>query len=345
MPGKKYGRAHAIPLSVAPMMDRTDRHFRFFMRQMTKHTLLYTEMVTTGAVIRGHRERIIGYDPIEKPLALQLGGDDPTALAECARIAEGEGYDEVNLNVGCPSDRVQNGNFGACLMAQPHIVAEGVAAMRNAVKIPVTVKHRIGIDDFDSYEFMLKFVDVVAQAKADRFSVHARKALLQGLSPKDNRSIPPLRYEDIYRLKRERPDLCIEINGGIRSLESVQDHLHYVDGVMIGRAAYEDPYIFAEADKKIFKDKDAPIRRRTEIVHACLDYADAWVKTGGRLHAVSRHLLTLFARQAGARIFRRHISEQAPRTGSDSKVLLEALKMMQDAKPSINQHSIEHGAG
>ena len=318
------------------MMDRTDRHFRYIMRQMTKHTLLYTEMVTTGAVLHGERDRIIGYNPIEKPLALQLGGDDPQALAECARIAEGEGYDEVNINVGCPSDRVQNGNFGACLMSQPELVAEGVAAMRAAVKIPVTVKHRIGIDDFDSYEFMLRFVDVVSKSESDRFSVHARKAHLQGLSPKENRTVPPLRYDDVYRLKKERPDLCIEINGGIRTLEDAQDHLQHVDGVMIGRAAYEDPYIFAEADTKIFKDPNATIRSREEIVHACLDYADAWVKKGGRLHAVSRHLLTLFARQAGARAFRRHISEQAPKIGSDSRILIEALQKMKDAQPDLS---------
>jgi len=331
--GHKFDRAHGMPLSVAPMMDRTDRHFRYFMRQMTKHTLLYTEMVTTGAVIHGERERIIGYHPIEKPIALQLGGDDPKALAECAKIAEDYGYDEVNLNVGCPSDRVQNGNFGACLMSQPELVAEGISAMRNAVKIPVTVKHRIGIDDFDSYEFMLRFVDIVAQAKADRFSVHARKAHLQGLSPKENRTVPPLRYDDVYRLKVERPDLCIEINGGIRSLDEVTDHLAHVDGVMIGRAAYEDPYLFALADSKIFKDEHAKVPTRTDVVHACLDYADAWIKKGGRLHAVSRHLLTLFARQPGARAFRRHLSEQAPRLGASSEVLLVAIKKMEDARP------------
>ena len=249
-------------------MDRTDRHFRFIMRQMTKKTLLYTEMVTTGAVIHGERERIIGYNAIEKPLVLQVGGDDPKALTECARIAEGAGYDEININVGCPSDRVQNGNFGACLMSQPELVAEGVAEMRKAVKIPVTVKHRIGIDDFDSYEFMLKFVDTVSQSGADRFSVHARKAFLQGLSPKENRTVPPLRYEDVYRLKRERPDLWIEINGGIRTLEATQEHLHHVDGVMIGRAAYEDPYIFARADRDIFKDESAVIPSREDIVLA-----------------------------------------------------------------------------
>ena len=326
-------RAPSIPLSVAPMMDRTDRHFRYIMRQMTKKTLLYTEMVTTGAVIHGERERIIGYNPIEKPLVLQVGGDDPKALTECARIAEGEGYDEININVGCPSDRVQNGNFGACLMAQPELVAEGVAQMRKAVKIPVTVKHRIGIDDFDSYEFMLKFVDTVSQSGADRFSVHARKAFLQGLSPKENRTVPPLRYEDVYRLKRERPDLWIEINGGIRTLAATQEHLQHVDGVMIGRAAYEDPYIFARADRDIFHDESAKVPSREDVVLACVDYANAWIKKGGRLHAISRHLLTMFAHQPGARAFRRYISEHAPRAGSDATILIEALKRMQDARP------------
>jgi tRNA-dihydrouridine synthase A len=337
--GKIFGRALAMPLSVAPMMDRTDRHFRFVMRQMTKHTLLYTEMITTGAVIHGERERIIGFDPVEKPLSLQLGGDDPKALAECAKIAEDYGYDEVNLNVGCPSDRVQSGHFGACLMAQPERVADGIHAMRSAVSIPVTVKHRIGIDDQDSYEEMLHFVDVVSKSGADRFSVHARKALLQGLSPKENRTIPPLRYEDVYRLKRDRPHLCVEINGGIRNLGEAKSHLTQVDGVMIGRAAYEDPYIFAGADKKIFMDDQAKIPSRIEIIHACLDYADAWVKNGGRLHAVSRHLLTLFSRQAGARIFRRHISEQAPKAEATSTVLIEALAKMQECQEDISANS------
>ena len=232
------------------MMDRTDRHFRFFLRRITRHTLLYTEMVTTGAVIHGDRERLLGFDLREKPVALQLGGDDPRALAECARIGEGFGYDEINLNVGCPSDRVQKGRIGACLMAEPERVADGVEAMRAAVSIPVTVKHRIGIDHLDRYEDMARFVTTVAAAGSDRFTVHARIAWLQGLSPKENRDIPPLRYDDVYRLKREHPDLSIEINGGVRSLDGVEEHLREVDAVMIGRAACDDPYLFAEADRR-----------------------------------------------------------------------------------------------
>ena len=227
------------PVSIAPMMKRTDRHFRYFMRGISKHALLYTEMVTTGALIHGPRERLLRYHADEHPISLQLGGDDPNELRLCARMAEDAGYDEVNLNVGCPSDRVQNGQFGACLMKRPERVAEAVVAMKAEVRIPVTVKHRIGVDDLDQYEDMLNFVDIVSKAKADRFSVHARKAWLQGLNPKENREIPPLRYDEVYELKRVRPDLEIEINGGIKTIESMTSHLEHVDAVMIGRAVYE----------------------------------------------------------------------------------------------------------
>ena len=225
------------PVSIAPMMKRTDRHFRYFMRGISKHALLYTEMVTTGALIHRPRERLLRYHADEHPISLQLGGDDPNELRLCARMAEDAGYDEVNLNVGCPSDRVQNGQFGACLMKRPERVAEAVVAMKAEVKIPVTVKHRIGVDDLDQYEDMLNFVDIVSQAKADRFSVHARKAWLQGLNPKENREIPPLRYDEVYELKRVRPDLEIEINGGIKTIESMASHLEHVDAVMIGRGS------------------------------------------------------------------------------------------------------------
>lgn len=315
------------PLSVAPMMQRTDRHFRWLMRRITRHTLLYTEMVHTGAILFGDRERHLDFSPEEHPLALQLGGDDPDALAECARVAEGWGYDEVNLNVGCPSDRVQRGRFGACLMAEPERVAQAVEAMRRATRIPVTVKHRVGIDDLDSYEDLLRFVDVVAAAGCDRFSVHARKAWLQGLSPKDNRTIPPLRYEDVYRLAAERPDLVVEINGGVRDLDAAAGHLEHVDAVMIGRAAYDDPWLFATADPLHF-GVPAPSSSRHEVVEAALDYAAAWTEAGGRLHPISRHLLSLFHGRPGARAYRRYISEHASRPGAGAEVLRDALRLV-----------------
>ncbi|MDJ0969872.1 MAG: tRNA dihydrouridine(20/20a) synthase DusA, partial [Kiloniellales bacterium] len=234
------------------MMDWTDRHCRYLLRLISRRTLLYTEMVPTGAVLHGDRARFLGFDPAERPLALQLGGAEPEDLAACARLAEAEGYDEVNLNVGCPSDRVQHARFGACLMAEPALVARCIAAMQDAVGIPVTVKSRIGIDDQDDYVDLLRFVDSVASVGCRSFTVHARKAWLEGLSPKQNREIPPLNYERVYRLKAERPDLEIVINGGIRSLDEAEAHLARVDGVMIGRAAYQDPYLLAEADRRLF---------------------------------------------------------------------------------------------
>ena len=312
------------PLSVAPMMDRTDRHFRYFMRCLSRRALLYTEMITVPAILSGDRERLLGYDPSEHPIALQVGGDDPGALAEVARIAEGLGYDEINLNVGCPSDRVQNGRFGACLMKDPPRVAAAVASMKVAVSIPVTVKHRIGVDDLDRYEDMRRFVDVVAESGADRFSVHARKAWLSGLSPKENRTIPPLRYPEIYRLKAERPDLEIEINGGVKTLDEVGTHLLHVDAVMIGRAAYDDPFLFANVDHRFYGEAPATLTRH-DAVRALVPYAARWVAEGGRLHAVTRHILGLFNGQPGARAFRRHLSEHGPRPGADADVLLAAL--------------------
>ncbi len=309
------------------MMDRTDRHYRFFMRQITRHTLLYSEMVTTGAILNGDRERLLGFDPREKPLALQLGGDDAKELAECAAIAEGLGYDEINLNVGCPSDRVQKGRFGACLMAEPGRVADAVVAMRRAVALPVTVKHRIGIDDLDRYEDMRAFVEVVAAAGCDRFSVHARKAWLSGLSPKENREVPPLRYGDVYRLKRELPRLAIEINGGITSLEAAGQHLRHVDGVMIGRAAYDRPYLFAGADRRFFGVDDPPPTRR-QVVDALVPYLADWHQRGLAAGRVTRHVLQLFAGQPGARAWRRYLSENTP--GAGPEILREALKRVPD---------------
>jgi len=300
------------------MMDRSDRHFRRMMRLITRHTLLYTEMVTCPAVLRGDRERVLGFEPAQHPLALQLGGDDPEALAECARVAAAYGYDEVNLNVGCPSDRVQSGNFGACLMREPERVAAGVAAMRAAVDLPITVKHRIGVDELDRYEDMLHFVDVVAAAGCDRFSVHARKAWLRGLSPKQNRTIPPLRYADVHRLKRERPELTIEINGGVRSLDEVAAQLEQVDAVMIGRAAWDDPWLFADVDRRLF-EASAPPPTRAQVVEGYLEHVERWLgratKHGPSPTILLRPLLNLFAGQHDARRWKRRVSDkcQAPR--------------------------------
>ncbi len=303
-------RGRNRPLSIAPMMKRTDRHYRFLMRQLTRETLLYTEMVTTGALLFGHKQRYLDFHPMERPLALQLGGDDPEALALCARMGEDHGYDEINLNVGCPSDRVQKGRFGACLMAEPERVAEAVVAMRAVVNIPVTVKHRIGIDHLDRYEDMLRFVDVVTPSGCDRFTVHARKAWLSGLSPKQNRTIPPLRYEDVHRLKAERQRLMVEINGGFRTLAAVQAQLEFVDAVMIGRAAYEEPMIFAGADRLIFGDRTPP-PTAIEACQAMVPYAAEWLGQGGRLHQVTRHMHHLFNGTPGARLWRRRMSEIA----------------------------------
>ncbi|MCB9766324.1 MAG: tRNA dihydrouridine(20/20a) synthase DusA [Alphaproteobacteria bacterium] len=316
-------RGQTSPLSIAPMMDRTDRHFRALMRQVTRRTLLYTEMVTTGALLHGDPARHLDFDPVERPLSLQLGGDDPAALAACARMAETWGYDEVNLNVGCPSGRVQSGNFGVCLMGDPQRVADGVAAMRAAVSLPVTVKHRIGFDDLDRYADMLRFVDVVAAAGADRFTVHARKAWLKGLSPKENRNVPPLRYGDVHRLKRERPGLSIEINGGVRSLDAAAAQLAHVDAVMIGRAAYDDPLLFAPADRR-FYDLDRDEVDAFEVVEGMLPYVARRTEAGDLLHHITRHMLNLFAGQPGARGWRRHLSRHRRGVGREAVAMLQA---------------------
>ncbi|MEM8777795.1 MAG: tRNA dihydrouridine(20/20a) synthase DusA [Cyanobacteria bacterium P01_G01_bin.49] len=312
------------PLSVAPMMDYTDRHFRYFMRQITRCTLLYTEMIVTAAIEYGDRSKLLGFSPEEKPLSLQLGGDNPQALADCAMIAEDMGYDEVNLNVGCPSDRVKSGNFGACLMANPELVAKSVAAMQKVVNIPVTVKHRIGIDEHDSYEDMAHFVRVVSEAGCQRFTVHARKAWLSGLSPKENRTVPPLRYEDVYQLKKEFPQLFIEINGGIINLDQVSNHLQFVDGVMIGRAAYDNPYLFATVDRDIYQQNVIPPTRH-EVIERMLPYIDYWLSRGLKLHKISRHLLAIFSGIPGTKAWKRHISENANLSGADAQVIVDAL--------------------
>ncbi len=314
------------PLSVAPMMDWTDRHQRVFMRGVTKRALLYTEMVTMNAVLLGDRARVLGFSQVERPLALQLGGDDPVKLAECARIAEAWGYDEINLNVGCPSARVQNGNFGACLMAQPELVAACVAAMRAAVTVPITVKHRIGIDDLDSFEQLERFVKASADAGAARFSVHARKAWLSGLSPKENRTVPPLRYETVYRLKETFPELEIELNGGVKTLVDAQLHLERVDAVMLGRAAYETPFVLAQADALFYGAEQVPTRR--EVVDATLPYLEAQLSCGVPLNSMTRHMLGLFAGQPGARAWRRHISENAHKPGAGAEVVQDAAHLV-----------------
>ena len=319
------------PVSIAPMMDRTDRHYRYFMRQITRRTLLYTEMVTAQAIKHGDRERLLGFSPAEKPLVLQVGGDDPALLADCARIAADFDYDEINLNVGCPSDRVQSGNFGACLMAQPELVAECVAAMRAATTIPVSVKHRIGVDELDRYEYLAQFVATVAAAGCQRFTVHARKAWLQGLSPKENRNVPPLRYAEVYRLKRDFPHLWIEINGGIKTLRQTAAHLGQVDAVMIGRAAYDTPYVFAEVDRQFFGDEAAG-RSRSQVIQAMLPYVDDWTGRGLKLNSITRHLLMLFHGQPGSRTWRRLITENACLPGAGSEVLETALAAVQQVE-------------
>ena len=306
------------------MMDRTDRHYRYFMRQITRNTLLYTEMITTQAIIHGDRHKLLDFSIEEKPLVLQLGGDNPQHLAECARIAEDWGYDAVNINVGCPSNRVQSGNFGACLMAQPELVAAAITAMQKIVKIPVTVKHRIGIDNRARYEDMYEFVRIVSEAGCSHFSIHARKAWLQGLSPKENRNIPPLRYEDVYRLKQDFPHLFIEINGGITTIEQIQHHLQFVDAVMIGRAAYDRPYLFATVDRDIYGES-TPILSRHQIVEAMLPYIEYWVNQGIRLNSISRHMLQVFAGQAGTKIWKRYISEHACLPNANAMTITAAL--------------------
>ncbi len=327
--GPEGRRGRLWPLSVAPMMEQTDRHLRAFLRRITRRTLLYTEMLSTGAVLHGDREHLLGFSPEEKPLALQLGGDDPVALALCARVAEEWGYDEINLNVGCPSERVQQASFGACLMARPEVVAGAVAAMRAAVPLPVTVKHRIGIDDQDRYEDLARFVTTVAAAGCDRFIVHARKAWLSGLSPKENRTVPPLRYEEVHRLKREHPYLAIEINGGITRLDQAREHLARVDGVMIGRAACDDPYLFAPADRDFFdgspaEGMDEPPSRR-EVVEAFLPYVERWASRGTPLPRLLRGPLGLFAGQPGTRAWKRYLAENAHLPGAGPEVILAAL--------------------
>jgi len=311
-------------LSVAPMMDWTDRHDRAFLRCVSRHTLLYTEMVTTGAILHGDRERLLTFDASEHPVALQLGGSEPEDVALAARAGADFGYDEINLNLGCPSDRVQRGRFGACLMTEPGLVADCVAAMIDAVDIPVTVKTRIGVDDVDSYEALRGFVAKVAGTGCRSFTIHARKAWLSGLSPKENREVPPLRYEVVYDLKRDFPDLEIVLNGGVQSLDEAEMHLARTDGVMIGRAAYQSPYILAEADRRFFGSAEAP-RPRERIVADFLPYVERQLTRGVPLKSITRHMLGLFNGLPGARAWRRCLAEEAHKPGVGPEVLEEAL--------------------
>ncbi len=319
-------------LCIAPMLDWTDRHCRFFLRLLSRQVVLYTEMVTTGALLYGDTSRFLDFNPQEHPLALQLGGSEPSDLALCAELGEQWGYDEINLNIGCPSDRVQNGKFGACLMAEPRLVADCVQAMQEAVSIPVTVKHRIGIDDRDSYAELCEFIEIVSGAGCSTFIVHARKAWLKGLSPKQNREIPPLCYDRIHQLKRDFSALEIVINGGITNLQQTLQQLGHLDGVMIGREAYHNPWILAQADSLVFADQHA-IPTRQQVLQQMLPYVDNALASGIPLANISRHMLGLFQGQPGARAWRRHISEHAHLQGADSAVLLQAAdKVMQIQK-------------
>ncbi len=308
------------------MLDWTDKHCRYFHRLLTKQAVLYTEMVTTGAILHGDRDRHLRFNDAEHPLALQLGGSEPKDMAECARIAEDYGYDEVNINVGCPSERVQKGAFGACLMAEPHLIADCVSAMRAAVKIPVTVKNRIGIDDQEDYSALYGFVQTVAAAGCETFIIHARKAWLKGLSPKENREIPPLRYELVYELKQALPQLEIIINGGITTLAQCQEHLQHVDGVMVGREAYHNPWILAEVDTLLYGSDEPIPEDRKAILEAFLLYVQSQLEAGIPLKHMTRHILGLFQGMPGARQWRRLLSEQAHRPEAGIKLLRQAMQ-------------------
>jgi tRNA-dihydrouridine synthase A len=315
--------------SIAPMMEWTDRHCRFFHRLLTRRALLYTEMITTGAVLHGDRTRLLAFDRAEHPVALQLGGSDPRQLAQCARIAADLGYDEVNLNVGCPSDRVQEGRFGACLMAEPALVGDCVAAMTGTVRIPVTVKCRIGIDEQDPEEALETLTNAVQQARVAALIVHARKAWLAGLSPRENRDVPPLDYARVYRLKAAHPDLPVVLNGGVVDLDQVRTHLAHLDGVMMGRAAYQEPWRLLEVDPLLF-GKPARVASPREAAEALIPYLERELARGTRLHAITRHVLGLFRGVPGARAFRRHLATEGVKPGADAHTFRAALALVVD---------------
>lgn len=329
-----------VPLSVAPMMDRTDRHFRFLLRQITRHTLLYTEMVTTGAILHGDRARFLDYNPVEHPLVLQLGGDSARELAECVRIGTDWKYDGFNLNVGCPSDRVLHANFGACLMANPPLVADLYRAMADSTDRPVTVKHRIGIDGLESRDDLARFVETVAAAGCRFFTIHARIAVLGGLNPKQNRTIPPLRYNDVYWIRERFPELAIEINGGFRSLDAVAAALERVDAVMLGRLAWDQPWALAEADARLFGDTH-PLPERGAIVETMIHYFEQQEAQGRARRSDAGHLLELFSGEPGARRWRRAISES--RAERASAVLRDALAVAPGTSRSV-AHSVSRAA-
>jgi tRNA-dihydrouridine synthase A len=318
------------------MMDWTDRHCRFFHRLLSRRARLYTEMLTTGAVLHGNRDRLLGFDPHEHPVALQLGGSEPRDLAQAARIGADMGYAEINLNVGCPSDRVQEGRFGACLMAEPERVAESIAAMKAAVSVPVTVKCRLGIDDQDTEESLDLFAGRIVAAGADALIVHARKAWLNGLSPRENRDVPPLDHGRVYRLKRRLAEFPIVVNGGIHSLDEAEAHLSHVDGVMLGRAAYETPSILLDVDPRFFGET-APAENARAAVEALFPYIEREMAKGARLHDITRHLLGLFRGVPGARLFRRHLATEAVKPGAGMAVLRQALALVVDSRAEFAQ--------
>ncbi|WP_373236552.1 tRNA dihydrouridine(20/20a) synthase DusA [Cohaesibacter celericrescens] len=320
---KEQYKSMAKVFSVAPMMEWTDRHCRYFHRQLSKQALLYTEMVTTGAVIHGDRDHLIGFDDTEHPVALQLGGSDPQALAEATHICADWGYDEINLNVGCPSDRVQSGRFGACLMAEPDLVARCVEAMKAVCDIPVTVKCRIGIDEQDEEQALDTLVDQVLSVGCDGLTVHARKAWLQGLSPKENRDIPPLNYDRVYRLKQRLPHVHIAINGGITGLDAAQTHYEHVDGVMMGRSAYHNPALLADVDRELFGADQSP--DLFDVARAMIPYIDAHVERGGRVNQVARHMLGLFQSRPGAKRWRQILTVESVKPDATSQVVEDAL--------------------
>ena len=310
-------------VSIAPMMGYTDRHARYFLRLISRHALLYTEMVTTGAVLHGDRNKLLRFHANEQPLAIQLGGSDPVELAECSRIAEDAGFSEVNLNVGCPSDRVQSGRIGACLMAEPELVAESIHAMHSAVEIPVTVKCRIGIDNMETYDAFNAFIETVAGSGCDTFIVHARKAWLQGLSPKQNREIPPLKYDYVYRLKQQHPQLNIVINGGIKTIDEMKRHLQEVDGVMLGREAYHNPYLLAQVDR-VFYGEPVDQCSRDEIMDTFIDYAEEQLAAGERLHSMTRHLHGLYKNVRGSKAWKKYLSTHIHEQDAGIQVLQKA---------------------
>ncbi|WP_339720872.1 tRNA dihydrouridine(20/20a) synthase DusA [uncultured Paraglaciecola sp.] len=329
-------------ISVAPMLDWTDKHCRYFLRQISQHALLYTEMVTTGAIIFGKGD-YLAYNQEEHPVALQLGGSDPADMARCAAEAQKYGYDEVNINVGCPSDRVQNGRFGACLMAEPEVVAACIKSMQAEVDIPVTVKSRIGIDDMDEYQDLTRFIEVVAASGCDTFIVHARKAWLKGLSPKQNRDVPPLMYDRVYQLKQQFADLHISLNGGVKTLDDVALHLNHLDGVMIGREVYSNPFILAEVDARFYQGNTVGkvCKTRAEVVMAMLPYVEQQIALGARPWNIARHMLGLFQGQAGGRIWRRYLSQNGTKANAGVELLTDALDVLLEAQFKAKQFQTE----